>query len=543
MKNRIFLFALLLVALSTVIFAVNAFAATTCQDYYKLVGENCVPMTSAEICPMPHSYQSSTPGKCQCEKYYKAENGQCVPMAESEICPFAGTHRVGDKCLCDAGYKFENNACVQMTEAEICPIAHSSLSSVDGKCHCDYSYKAENDICVPMTEADICPMPHTHLVGDNKCFCDDGYQIKGDACVPIPTPEKSCSSTPNSHRDGDYCVCDTGYTTKNGACVPVSTFEACGTENAHIVGDKCLCDKGYGMINGKCVSKSSYCTSHNAHYNASIDDCDCNEGYIENEAGNDCSLIPVKSTPPVEPPPTNVTTEQEDTPSPDLIDVMITLKDDPNAKFSVQPLIDASLKNATKAEIQTVTKQKESIESYSEAESTEVELSLTTGQKMDLAKEIIKENVEKDLNKWQIKVDIAEETGNVKDKKDKEKFEQLKKQEESLMQQIKDNEDALDVMHRQNLALMKSTKDYAPGLLLDAKQQNMSKRDFMADAHGDQGEALIYASQAISAQYELLGKLEDKLRTIKDQKRNLLDIPPKPDLEKELAKININWYR
>jgi hypothetical protein len=234
------------------------------------------------------------------------------------------------------------------------------------------------------------------------------------------TPAKTCTM-PNSHIEGSKCQCNEDYKFENGTCVQMTILELCGTEHAHTVGNECECDSGYSRLNGQCTSTSS--------------------------------AISV-------PAPTNVSTQQGKNPVPiDPINVMVTQKDDPLKTFSVKPLIVASTKNAPKTEIQRVAQQEASIDSYSSSENTEVQLSPNAEQEINLVKTIIKENVEKDLKNWEIKVQSAEMAGNVKDKKDKEKFEQLKDQEDGVRQQIKDNEDALMVMHRQNVALILSTED------------------------------------------------------------------------------------
>jgi len=75
------------------------------------------------------------------------------------------------------------------------------------------------------------------------------------------------------------------------------------------------------------------------------------------------------------------------------------------------------------------------------------------------------------------------------------------------------------------------------------KYETESKTDYMRQTNGDPHEALVNVSLAISAQYKLLGKLEDKLRDKKEEKISLLDISPKPDRKKEMAKIKMIFYK
>jgi hypothetical protein len=312
----------------------------------------------------------------------------------------------------------------------------------------------------------------------------------------------------------------------------MTDVERCGA-NAHLVGDKCDCDEGYGRVNGKCVSVTAYCASQNAHYNSAIDDCDCNEGYVKNDAGDACDPLPDEPEP---------TPEEETTI--DQTDVMITLQDDPDVEFSVQPLIDASLTGATKTESQTVTKQQASITRLLSLNSEDTELPPTVEQKMDVVKEVITKQVAQDLVAWELRVQAADTAGSIKDEKDRDKFEQLQSQEESKMQQIRDNQDALEVMQKQSIVYMNNDQPFASTLWQNDEQyQNMSKRDFMGETHGDPGEALVNVSQAISAQYELLNGLKDDLRAIKEEKKGMLDIPPQPDLQKELEKVKVDWYK
>lgn len=417
-----------------------------------------------------------------------------------------------------------------------------------------------------------CPS-HSHQSGD-QCFCDDYYKPEGGQCVAM-TDLEICGEE-HAHREGDQCWCDEGYGRLEGVgdCVPESS--GCPA-NSHWTGTECLCDEGYGNIDGKCTSKSSYCASYHAHYVAAIDGCECDEGYVENEAGDDCVVVPANvnlntnqgtttnkntnknanlsttnlnketnaNTNVAVLPPANANAEPEETlVTTDLTDIMVTLIDNPKIDFSVQPGIDITLIDAPKTEKQRVKEQIESTISLLSLNKESVELKPTEEQEWNLIKEIVTEKVDKELIVREREIDAAEAAGNVKDRKDKERFEDLKKQKTSLLKQIKDNEDALEVMQKQYIQLVNADQVWAANMYnMDKKFNTDSKRNFLGETNGDPHEAAVNCQIAIAAQMKLIAKLKDDLRAVEEEMISLLDVSPEPDVDQEMEKIKVEWYK
>lgn len=77
----------------------------------------------------------------------------------------------------------------------------------------------------------------------------------------------------------------------------------------------------------------------------------------------------------------------------------------------------------------------------------------------------------------------------------------------------------------------------------DQKFQDAPKRDFMKEAQGDPTVASVYATQAAAAQYKLLAEIKDNIRKVQEEKVQYLDVRPKPNLQEELKKINVDLYK
>ncbi len=397
----------------------------------------------------------------------------------------------------------------------------------------------------------ICPA-NSHQVGD-QCICDSYYKSVGDSCVPMS--ESEMCPTSNSHRVGNECVCDSYYRPEGGQCVPMSESEMCPISNTHRVGDECVCNEGYLAIGGKCTDPDAYCAAHHANYSASIQDCSCIIGYEENASKTDCIPVAAKPTATTTTPPTSSTTAvtnspQGETPSQDLgtfsltpidpVKMILELKSESSTGINNTPILDASIKDLTPSEISIIEDQKEIIQSALFTNNT-VELQPTEEEKMNLVRTAIVLDATK---KWDQERSQAEKNEKVKNESDRQIFDSLKQREASLNEMIKNNQGALEVMHKQNVQFMLNEQSFSSSLWLSDKQfQDTPKRDFMKESNGDATMAMVLATQAISSQYQLIRGIKDELRKVKEDKLKLLDIPPKPDMEKEFSKIKIDWYK
>ena len=170
-----------------------------------------------------------------------------------------------------------------------------------------------------------------------------------------------------------------------------------------------------------------------------------------------------------------------------------------------------------------------------------VELLPTEEEKMNLVRNAV---VLEAAKKWNQAVEEAEKTEKLKDENARKEFIVLKQEEVSLTEQIKSNQEAIGVMHKQNIQIIFSQDQAAAALFAsDTEFQDFPKRDFMKESNGDHTEAMVRATDAIARQYEFIRNIKKELKRVREEKRELLDIPPQPDVDQELSKLKINWYK
>lgn len=468
-----------------------------------------------------------------------------VTFAELSCDFLANSHLMGDTCYCDDGYTYRGGACVEFT--------------------CEW-------------------VPNSHPEG-KQCICDDNYRVENGQCVLT-----HCEDFPNSHPEGRDCVCDKYFKAQGGQCVAMDESEICPFANMHQEGDKCKCNEGFAFIGEKCLSKYEFCAMHHATWSDAINDCKCNKGYIENDAQNECLPVsekenssgteataptppPAPAAPPVTAPgpsipnPTSpvpqpgsesgntnppVTTPQTTPPPLDPAQILQQLNSDPANKIKVNDAIQAALKDANKEAADLAQKQQEAINSYVTSDEGEYSLPPTSEQKMNVIKGAVVQSALDAEKTWQEQLKKAEATGDIKNESDKQAYEDLKKQEQALLASYKQNQDALNNMGKQTLQIMTlPTLPSVPNAepVLVRLDPNVPQRNFLKDAKGDQDMALVYAAQATSAQMTLLQQIKDDIRKVNEQKKALLNVPPKPDTEAKLQKEGEkmgwekNWYK
>ncbi len=410
---------------------------------------------------------------------------------------------------------------------------------------CQPYYKPVNGQCVPMSPSEICPAAYSHQVGD-KCVCDAGREAVNGQCVPI-------------------VECDPYFKKVDGQCVPMTEAEICPVPNTHREGEQCICNEDTKFYKGKCMALAEFCGTF-AHTRVIGGDCECEEGYVEDPAAMACVPAPkaAEETNFEEAPATQVPTaavsateqKSEEPAAPiqpavptgeravDLLDVMIDLSGDEIVDFSMEPVLEASMKDLTETEIQSVEKQKDVIVVLLGLGGEDTELPPTADQKVTQIKEVIVEKVAGKQKEWDEQLQSAEVLKRVKNKADESAYDDLLVREQGLLKSLEDNRIALEVMQKQSIQYMHNDQPFANTIWLgDKNYQEASKRDFMKETGGDPGEALVNVSQAISAQYELMGKIKEDLRSVRKQRLSLLDVPPKPSLEEELKKIKVDWYK
>ena len=220
--------------------------------------------------------------------------------------------------------------------------------------------------------------------------------------------------------------------------------------------------------------------------------------------------------------------------------MMLELQSTSPIEINNTPILDASLKSLTPTEISFVEDQKEVIQSMISTGDT-VELLPTEEEKMNLVRNAV---VLEAAKKWNQAVKETEKTEKLKDENARKEFIVLKQEEASLVEQITSNQTALTVMHKQNIQIIFSQDQAAAALFAnDTAFENFPKRDFLKESNGDHTEAMVRATDAIARQYEFIRNIKKELKRVREEKRELLDIPPQPDVDQELSKLKINWYK
>ena len=444
------------------------------------------------------------------------------------------------------------------------------------QCICDTGYTAKSGSCVPFTCDHIA---NSHLEG-SQCICDDNFKAENGQCVAV-----TCDKFPNSHPEGRDCICDDFFRASGGQCVPMSDEEVCPKANTHREGDKCVCNEGYGSVNGVCTSKTLLCSQNHATYDASIDDCKCNTGYAMNEAGNGCDPVSKSggSTPPPIPNPTSLVptpdpsipnptslvpepgsqplntslvptpgSEPSTTPPPqDPLQLLLQLKTDPNTQINMDDALKAALQNATKEEAALAQKQQEAYDNMVKSSDGEMELPPSAEQKLNVIKGATIQVALDDEKEWQNEVNKAEAEGRVKNEADKKTFDDLKNQEQALLTQYKQNQNALNNLNKQTFQIMTLTQiPTVPNTEMIFKPDpNVPQRNFIKENDGDLKGAMASVAEATAGQLKLLNDYKEQMRKVKEQKRALLNVPPKPDTEAKLNKEGEkmgwekNWYK
>jgi len=462
-----------------------------------------------------------------------------VPVfAQEAACPIPHSHQQGTECVCDAFYKPSGSTCVAMTASEICPLPNSHQSG--SECVCDQYFKPESGACVAMSSSEICPVPNTHREGD-QCFCDTGFLSVNGSCLD----KNAVCATHHATFDSSIndCSCIEGYAENDAHndCVPVE--KTAGETQV----------SGGGTATGGTTSGSLRDSSSGA---TQISGSGVGEGSLTGSSQQN-ALPPVAPVPPAvapvfhlltPPTATDTTASRVDTQTSsgnsDPAEISLLLMADPSLKFSNEPLINATLRAATPEEMLVADKQQQMIGETVLSTIGSDDLPLTANEKFNLAKSVVTAQVAEQEKKWNEQLAQAEKDGKVKDPADQSIYLSLQNQENSLLQQVQNNQDMTDVIRKQNMQIMFNDQPFAPAMWSkDKKFVDAPKRDFMKESQGDMTEAKTRSIQAIVDQTKLLAKLKDDLRKVRGEKQKLLDVPPKPNLDDELKKVKVDWYK
>lgn len=367
---------------------------------------------------------------------------------------------------------------------------------------------------------DACPLAHSHQEGD-MCICDDGYGAVAGACIPM---EQVCAKTANSHPVGRECFCDDGFVPKGGVCAPLSDEEMCPLANSHVEGDQCICDDGYSPNNGACVSTASFCARFNAYFSAATNECECNEGYVEVPTEEHCVLDLGPSTvPPSDTPqPTDVPSSPLPIPSQVTDPLSGTTNDAGTPPPSFRSALDALLEGVTPDEATLVGTQRAALEGIlGDVPALRAGIiSPTLQESLENAKEVVPPAI------------LVEQPFINADAEQKHR--ELEKKEAGLQEELTRN-----IAYVRILDLQSFTIEYAehPGsggfLRSDKEYQEMPKRDFLKEAYGDGKHAMILQNDAMTAQKELIKRLQTQLKELQEEKADQrAPASPSPSLPK-----------
>jgi len=430
-----------------------------------------------------------------------------------------------------------------------------------------YTFSLFNFAGVPATTfaQDACSIANSHQEG-TQCICDPGYAAENGACVIF-----SCNNIANSHQVKLQCICDQFYKPENGACVPMSESEICPLANSHQEGDKCLCNEGYASIGGKCINGPTFCSTviHHASWSAAINDCKCDEGYIEGtsdcipdpnagasqEKPKDTSNEGATGTEQTTPTPPAPGTSTSDTPVPPPLtpgQIILLLNDNSGTKLSADDIIKAGLKAANEADKNLANKQEALVNNMVSPGDGETPLPPDTNQNLNIVAGAEVKAVLNSEQNWYNDLSKAEAEGRVKNESDKQTFDDLKHQEQGLLTQYKNNQDALQNLAKQTFQILTLTKlPTIPNsdMIFKADPNGPPQHDFVKENNGDLKGAMASVTEATAGQMQLLQQIKDQIRQIKEQKQSLLNVPPKPNTDAKLNAIGDkygwekNWYK